>query len=185
MITALMFLRWMSEHKLCHKTFMFVSIINLLYVLWKSKIYILQFEQSLLVITESCVNLMFFVTWSLNLFWAILIDTSCWLFWAHFNRTCLSSALIWKCNGLHYWFEQVRKVTLSHFKAVTGPKINCSNSCLSLSSAWLLRENWSGWSKVENHQKASLQWIRSCWKTGVSVHSQVCFTSSWAERQPC
>ena len=39
----------------------------------------------------------------------------------------------------------------------------------------LLRENWSGWSRVKEkkkHQKAGLQWTRSCWKTGVSVHSR-------------
>ena len=28
----------------------------------------------------------------------------------------------------------------------------------------------------------SLWRIRSCWRTGDSVHSQVCFTSTWAER---
>ena len=33
--------------------------------------------------------------------------------------------------------------------------------------------------------KASQQWIRSCWKTGVSVHSQVCFASTWAGRLLC
>ena len=27
-------------------------------------------------------------------------------------------------------FEQVRKVTWSNYKAVTGPKINCTNNCL-------------------------------------------------------
>ena len=51
----------------------------------------------------------------------------------------------------------------------------------------LLRENWSGWSRVnKNHQKASLQWIRSCWKTAVSVHSH---QHDWEvivlERRPC
>ena len=50
----------------------------------------------------------------------------------------------------------------------------------------LLRENCSdGQDSTRNHQKPSLQWIRSCWKTGVWVHRQVCFTSTWAERLLC
>lgn len=34
-----------------------------------------------------------------------------------------------------------------------------------------------GQKSTENHQKAVLQWIRSCWNTGASVHSQACFPS--------
>ena len=39
-----------------------------------------------------------------------------------------------------------------------------------------------GQESTTNYQRVSLQWIRSCWKTGVSVRSQVRLTSTWAER---
>ena len=94
-----------------------------------------------------------------------------------------SSALIWR----------------AHFKAVTGSKINCTNNCLLVWSSW---HSWATatfrketqtitccWEKrgqegrepTKNHHKASLQWIRSCWKTGVSVHSPSVFyiNMSW------
>ena len=41
----------------------------------------------------------------------------------------------------------------------------------------LLRENWSGWSRVNPKPP------KSCWKTGVRVHSQVCFASTCVERR--
>ena len=41
---------------------------------------------------------------------------------------------------------------------------------------------WSGWSKV-NQKPPSDRSL--CWKTAVSVHSQVCFTPTWAERLLC
>ena len=97
-----------------------------------------------LLIIESYVNQMFFVAWPLNSFWGILIDNSLRIFWAHFSRACLihpldsdTNATMEKVYGgqhwserAHYWFEQVRKVTLRHFKAVTGPKINYTNNCM-------------------------------------------------------
>ena len=50
----------------------------------------------------------------------------------------------------------------------------------------LLTENsQDGQESTKHHQKASLQWVESCWKTGDGVHSQVCFPSPWAERLPC
>ena len=103
-------------------------------------------------------------------------DNNWWPFWAHFNWACLvqpldsatkitmrqslrSWAQHWS-EGPHYWFEQVKKYTWSHFKAVTGPKINCTNNFLIMAVTQLyhalyttnyhllLRRNWSGWSRV-------------------------------------
>ena len=70
----------------------------------------------------------------------ILVDDSWWLFWAHLNP-CLIHTLDSTTNTTmgkskhlseraHYWFEQLREVTRSHFKAVTGLKINSTHNCI-------------------------------------------------------
>ena len=93
----------------------------------------------------------------------------------------------------HNWFEQ--EVTFSYFKAVTVPKVPRSTV---LTIVWknkvhgtVVSLSWAGGKHKlspaaerklvrmlkKKHQKASVQWIRSCWKTDTSVHSQVCFAA--------
>ena len=94
----------------------------------------------------------------------------------------------------HYWFEQVRKVIWSHFKAVTSPKINCTTTvCEYKVASWhscvtsTIRKKTPTitccWEKTgQNSQEWSRfnQWIRSCWKTAVSspIHTAVCMWGS-------
>ena len=92
-------------------------------------------------------------------------------------------------KNFNNWF-----VIWSHFTAVTGPKqlfvsmkfmaqlFHHHDQEENTNYHLLLRGNWSGGSRVNQKVKpsASLQWIRSCWKSGVSVYSQVCFISTWS-----
>ena len=96
----------------------------------------------MLVIIESSVNQICSVARLLHFFWGILVDNGWWIFWVHSDKVCLihqldsvtdstmgqSRAQHWS-ERAQYWFERDRKVTWSHFRTVTGPEINCTNSC--------------------------------------------------------
>ena len=147
-----------------------------------------------------------------NIFWVILIDNSWWLFWAHFNRAYfihqldfhivvfvaepkeLSIDLIEHIIDLSLLKSGKLLGAISKQLQVPRSTVQTTVSIKCIAQLChcqhqknyhrLLRKNWSGCQEsTKNHQKAGLQWIRS-WMTAVSVHTQACFTSTWAERLP-
>ena len=159
--------------------------------------------------TESCINQMFFVSWSLNFFWVVLVDNNWWLFWVHFNRICLIQPLdsatnttIWKSKKLSIYpkehiidlnksvkslgaISKQLQVPRSTVQTTVSIKfISQLSHCLDEKNTnfhQLKKTGQDGPESTKIHHKASLQCIRSCWKTGVSTVKCV-FTLTCAER---
>ena len=97
-----------------------------------------------LMIIESSVNHILFVAWPLNFFWMILIDNSCWPFWAHFNRACLIQQLGYQKWGENGWETFYHCYHYYYYMYILDPD-RCGhifrrliiNSLLNLSS-WML-----------------------------------------------
>ena len=145
-----------------------------------------------------------------ELFWLITAHD----FWAHSNRTCLTHPLDWVTNTTMKQSKELSIDLKKHIidliksgeslgailKQLQGPRSTVQTTVSKyrvhgtvVSLPWSGRKHkispaaerkTDGHDSTKNHQQPSLQWIRSCWRTGVSVHSQVCFTSTWAERLP-
>ena len=100
-----------------------------------------------------------------------------------------SPILIWTSQGSHLEPFKSSYRSNNHLYTQLFVSIKCmvqlcqwSNQKTQTVSCCWENTGQDGQESTTEHQKASLQWIRSCWKTGVGVHSRVCFTSTWAER---
>ena len=202
MISMTLIFLWWSEWS--EKAFMkFGSVINLSQVHWRSKTCTQQLEWPALVIIESCVTWILSVSRPLNFFWVILIDNSWWIVWAQFNGSCLihsfdSATLTAMGNSKELGADvnnyiidsnesgkslgavskrfQVPKSTEQTFVSkyevlgtvVIRKKMQTATCCWEETCQ-------DGQEETRNNWKVRLWWIRNCWKTRVSVHSEPCF----------
>ena len=125
-----------------------------------------------------------------------MIDDSWWLFWAHFNGTCLTHPLdsnttngkskelsiemtecIFNKSG-KFQFQEMSKqaqvpgstvqTTVCKYK-VYGTVVSLPRSGIktqTITCCWEKKIAQDGQESTKNHQTASQQWIGSCWETG-------------------
>ena len=156
---------------------------------------------------------MFLVAWPLNFLWLILIENNWWLFWAQLNRACLnhpfdstnttmgeSKELSVDLKDHITDLQKSGKSLAAISKQLQAPKSTEQTTVCGIE--WMPQlcqyhdqeENKPAAerklvrmakSQPKTTKKQVSKKISSCWKTHVSVHSEVCFTSTWAKRLQC